>query len=87
MDSDQVSMGAAELLEYTFWSKHHSRRWQYDRDHSRDAASKCLHAQFLGQNVVDGLVIQIQLTTDHSDGPTLIRPHDSLHFGHIFFSF
>ena len=24
-----------------------------------------LHAQFLGQNVVDGLVIQIQLSTDH----------------------
>ena len=26
-----------------------------------------LHAQFLGQNVVDGLVIQIQLTADYSD--------------------
>jgi len=25
-----------------------------------------LHAQFLNQNVVDGWVIQIQLTTDHS---------------------
>jgi hypothetical protein len=45
------------------------------------------HAQFLGQNVVDGLVIQIQLTTDHSDCQTSIRPHDSPHFGHIFFHF
>jgi len=26
-----------------------------------------LYAQFLGQNVVDSLVIQIELTTDHSD--------------------
>jgi len=26
-----------------------------------------LHAQFEGQNFVDGLVIQIQHTTDHSD--------------------
>jgi hypothetical protein len=55
--------------------------------HGHDAASKCPHAQFLGQNSVDGLVIQIQLTTDHSDCQTSIRSHDSAHFGHIFFLF
>jgi len=42
-----------------------------------------LHAHFLGQNVVDGLVIQIQLTAEHSDCQTSIRPHESPHFGHI----
>ena len=46
-----------------------------------------LHAQFLGQNVVDGLMIQIQLTTDHSDCQTSIKPHESPHFGHIFVRF
>jgi len=46
-----------------------------------------LHAQFLSQNVVDGLVIQIQLTTDHSDCQTSIRHQDSHHFGHIFARF
>ena len=39
-----------------------------------------LHAQFLGQNVVDGLRIQIQLTTDHSDCQTSIRHHETLTF-------
>ena len=34
-----------------------------------------LHAKFLGQNVVDGSVMQIQRTTDHSDCQTSIRPH------------
>jgi hypothetical protein len=55
-------MGAAELLEYTFWSKHRSWRWQCDSECTHDAASKGPHAEFLGQNVVDGLVIHIQLT-------------------------
>jgi hypothetical protein len=87
MDSDQVSIGNLDPLEYIFWSKHHSQRWQCDRECSRHAASKCPHAQFLGQNVVDGLVIQIQHTTDHSDCETSIIPHDSPHFGHIFFCF
>ena len=45
------------------------------------------HAQFLSQNVVDSLVIQIQLTSDHSDCQTSIRPHESSHFGHIFVRF
>ena len=45
------------------------------------------HAQFLGQNVVNSLMIQIQLTTDHSDCQTSIRPHESPHFGHIFIHF
>jgi len=45
------------------------------------------HAQFLGQNVLDGLVIQIQLTTDHSDCQTSIRSHQSTHFCHIFLRF
>jgi hypothetical protein len=67
MGSDQVSMGADEPLEYPFLSKLRSRRWQCDREHSHDAASKCLHAQFLGHNIVDGLVIQIQIINDHSD--------------------
>jgi hypothetical protein len=80
-------VGASEPLEYPFWSKRHSRRWQCDRERSRDAASKCPHAQFLGQNVVDGLVIQIQLTADHCDRQMSIRPHESPHFGHIFFRF
>jgi hypothetical protein len=56
-------------------------------EHSRDAASKCPHAQFLGQNVVDVLVIQIQFTADHCDCQTSIRPHESPHIGHVFFHF
>jgi hypothetical protein len=80
-------MAASEPLEYPFWSKRHSRRWQCDRERSHDAASMCPHGQFLGQNVVDGLVIQIQLTTDHFDRKMSIRPHDSPHFGLIFFRF
>jgi hypothetical protein len=56
-------------------------------ERSRDAASKRLRAQFLGQNVVDSLVIQIQLTTDHSDCQRPIISHESPHFGHIFFRF
>jgi hypothetical protein len=83
----QVSMEAAEPLEYPFWSKLSSRRWQCDREHSGHAASKCPHAQFLGQNVVDGLVIQIQLTTDHSDCQMSIILHESPHVGHIFYRF
>ena len=43
--------------------------------------------KFEGQNFVDGLVIQIQHTTDHSDCQTLIRPHEIPPFGHIFFRF
>jgi hypothetical protein len=46
-----------------------------------------LHAQFEGQNFVDGLAIQILLTTDHSDCQTSIRPHEIPHFCHIFFHF
>ena len=42
-----------------------------------------LRAQLLDQNV-NSLAIQIQLTTNHSDCQTLIRPHDSPQFGHIF---
>ena len=40
-----------------------------------------------GQNFVDSSVIQIQLTTDHSDCQTSIIPHESPHFGHIFVRF
>jgi hypothetical protein len=85
--SDQASMRASESLEYPYWSKFLSRRWQCDRGRSRDAASKCPHAQFLGHNVVDGLLIQIQLTTDHCDYQTSIRPHESPHLGHILLRF
>jgi hypothetical protein len=46
-----------------------------------------LHAQFERQNFVDGLAIQIQHTTDHSDRQTSIRPHEIPHFGHIFVRF
>jgi len=46
-----------------------------------------LHAQFEGKNFVDGLAIQIQHTTDHSDCQTSIRPHEFPHFGHIFVRF
>ena len=45
------------------------------------------HAQFLNQNVMDGLVIQIQLTTNHSDCQTPIRSHENPHFGYIFVRF
>ena len=44
MDSDQASMGAAEPLEYPFWSKIRSRRWQCDRERCCDAASMCLQS-------------------------------------------
>ena len=43
-DSDQVSIGAAEPLEFPFWSKIRSRRWQCDREHCHDAASKYLQS-------------------------------------------
>jgi len=46
-----------------------------------------LHAQFEGQNFVDGLAIQIQHTTDHSDCQKSIRPQEIPHFGHIFIRF
>jgi len=46
-----------------------------------------LHAEFEGQNFVDGLAIQIQHTTDHSDCQTSIRPHEIPHFGQIFVRF
>ena len=46
-----------------------------------------LHIQFLGQNVVDGSVVPIQLTADHYDCQTSIKPHDSPHFGHIYVRF
>jgi len=32
---------AAEPLKCLFWPKIRSRRWQCDREHCRDAASKC----------------------------------------------
>ena len=35
----------------------------------------------------NGSVIHIHLTTDHSDGQTSIRPHESPHFSHIFVRF
>ena len=46
-----------------------------------------LHAQLEGQNFVDGLAIQIQHTTDHSDCQASIRPHEIPHFVHIFVRF
>ena len=46
-----------------------------------------LPAQFLGQNALNCLAIQNQLTTDHSDCKTSIRQHDSPYIGHIFFRF
>jgi len=46
-----------------------------------------LHTQFEGQYFVDSLAIQIQHTTNHSDRQTLIRPHETPHFGHIFVLF
>jgi hypothetical protein len=60
-------MGASEPLENHPCSKLPSRREQCDSERSRDAASKSPHEQFLGQNFVDDLVIQIQLTTNHFD--------------------
>ena len=61
--------------------------WQ----HCRDAAFKCPHS-LAGHDepffwVVDGLEIQIQHTTGHSDCQTLIRRHEIPHFGHIFVRF
>ena len=41
MNTDQASMGSAETLDYPFWSKICSPRWQCDRERCRDAASKC----------------------------------------------
>ena len=41
--SDQASMGGVEPLEYPFWSKIHSWRWQRDGEHCC-AASKCLQS-------------------------------------------
>jgi len=41
MDSDQASMVAEEPLKYLLWPNIHSRRWQCDREHCRDVASKC----------------------------------------------
>ena len=43
-DSDQASIGAVEPLEYPFWLKIHSQRWQCDRECCRDSASKCLQS-------------------------------------------
>ena len=40
-DSDQAIKGAAVPLEYNFWSKIRSWRWQCDRELCRDAAPKC----------------------------------------------
>ena len=34
-------MLAAEPMKYLLWLKIRSRRWQCDRQHCRDAASKC----------------------------------------------
>jgi hypothetical protein len=81
MDSDQASMMTAETMEYLLLSEFRSQRSQCDRERSRHTACKCPHAKFLGQNVVDGLLIQIQLTTDHCDCQMSIRLHDSLHVG------
>jgi len=44
MDSDQASMVTAEPLKYHFWPKIRSRRWQCDREHCHDVASKCLQS-------------------------------------------
>jgi hypothetical protein len=74
-------------LEYPFWSKLRSWRWQCDRERSRHEASKCLHAHFLSHNVMDGLVIKIQLPTDHCDCHMSIRLHESPQVGHNFFCF
>jgi len=90
MDSDQVSMVAAEPLKYLFWPKICSQRWQCDGALSWcsiQVSANFLHAQFEGQNFVDDLEIQIQHTTDHSDCETSIRPHEIPHFGHIFVRF
>jgi hypothetical protein len=59
-------MEASERLEYPFWLKLRSRSGSVEQERSRHAASKCPRAEFLGQNVVDGLVIQTQFTSDHS---------------------
>jgi hypothetical protein len=75
-------MGAVEPLEYPFCHVDGNVT-----ESSRHAASKYPHAQFLDQNVVDSLVIQIQLTTDNCDCQMSIRLHDSPHVGHIFFCF
>ena len=37
--SDQASVGAPKPLKYTLWSKLLSRRWQFDGEHCRNAAS------------------------------------------------
>jgi hypothetical protein len=79
-------MGAAEPLEYPF-GQHFFHGNGGVTERSRNTTSKFPHAQFLGQNVVDGLVIEIQFTTDHSDCQTSIRPQESPHFGHIFLRF
>jgi hypothetical protein len=50
------------LSGQNFFSGYGSVDWE----RGRDAASKCPYAQFLDKNVMDGLVIKIQLTTDHS---------------------
>ena len=41
MDTGQASLGAAEPLEYPFWSNILSLKWQCDRECCHDAASKC----------------------------------------------
>jgi hypothetical protein len=44
-DSDWANKGVAEPLEYPFWSKICSWRWQCDRKPCCDAASKCPQSQ------------------------------------------
>jgi len=58
-----------------------------DEDFWDQLVTNFLHAQSLGQNIVDSLVIQIPPTTDHSDCQTSIRSHESPHFCHIFVRF
>jgi hypothetical protein len=70
-----------------YLSKRRSQRWHCDQERSRYVASKYPHGKFVGQNVVDGLVIQIQLTTNHCDCQMSIKLHESPHVGHVFFRF
>jgi hypothetical protein len=68
-------------MEYLLLSELRSRRSQCDRERGRHTTCKCPHAKFLGQNIVDGLVIQIQLTTNHCGCQMSIRIYESLHVG------
>jgi hypothetical protein len=71
-------LGASETMQHSLCSNMCTRKWQCDKESCRDAASNCPHAQFLGQNAVNDLLIQIQLTIHHCDSQTRIRPHENL---------